>query len=348
MDGPDRTALDPLIATLSSQAPALDFFTVMRRLECADRALPRWGMSRRPADDPVRLSHHASLLFSPAEIASFRPRQGRTPMMRVNFLGLLSTNGPLPLHLCEYLLTQRRDHQDNALADFLDLLQHRLISLYYRAWASANPAVSLDRQGEAADRFSRQLASLCGVASGSCFDRDVVSPMPKLAFAGRFAMATRNAEGLTAILSHDFNCPITLEQFTPRWLVLPPQSQCRLGGQHEGGALGQSTILGTRILDVQQAFTLRLGPMDWTQYSRLLPGAAGQQRLIAWVDSYTCREWTCRVRLVLSADEVRPMRLGDPATRLGYSCWLGHRAPRDREDLEFDYAHRPPRNTSHA
>jgi type VI secretion system protein ImpH len=63
MAAENRTA-SPAVAFYQAlrQTPwAFDFFQALRRLECLHADKPRLGNSRRPADDPLRLTQQPSL-----------------------------------------------------------------------------------------------------------------------------------------------------------------------------------------------------------------------------------------------------------------------------------------------
>ena len=113
-------------------------------------------------DEPVRLGQAADLAFAPAPLATFDPGQGGSrPRLQVRLFGLLGPNGPMPLHLTEYVRDRLRNASDPTAARFLDLLNHRFLALFYRAWAQAQPHVNRDRPDR--DRFAGYIGSFVGI-----------------------------------------------------------------------------------------------------------------------------------------------------------------------------------------
>ncbi|MBV9725838.1 MAG: type VI secretion system baseplate subunit TssG, partial [Gammaproteobacteria bacterium] len=151
------------LEALSREPYQYDFYQVMRRLECDHAEMPRWGMALRPRDEPVRLGQDPELSFAPASLASFTAGEnGRRARLGVRLFGLLGPNGPLPLHLTEYARDRLRHAGDRTFARFLDLLSHRFVAFFYRAWAQSQPTVAADRPGE--DRFHTFIGALIGIA----------------------------------------------------------------------------------------------------------------------------------------------------------------------------------------
>lgn len=153
---------------LRSRPHAFSLFAALRLLEQAFAQQPRLGESRKAADDAVRLGQAAHLSFAPSDLAEVgTAEEGRVALEQFGF-GLFGPNGPLPLHLTELAYERRRQKEDATLVDFLNLFQHRLISLFYRAWAESEPAVSLDRPES--DRFRTYVGALLGLAPESAWD----------------------------------------------------------------------------------------------------------------------------------------------------------------------------------
>jgi type VI secretion system protein ImpH len=339
---PDRAAeLASIFTRLASDPYSFDFYQAVRRIEAERPDLPPVGHSLRPSQDAVRFCQEPSLAFAPSTVWDFRPAADGSPArLFVNFLGMLGPNGPLPLHLTDYARDRERNHADPSMARFLDLFNHRILSLFYRAWAASSQAVSFERgtranpnDAAAADRFGVYYASLFGLGMTSLRNRDAVHDAAKLHFAGRLANETRNAEGLRSIVQSFFGIDADIEEFVGRWIDIPEPYRCRLGESRETGTLGLTAIVGSRSWDCQQKFRIRLGPMSLADYQRMLPGGDSIRRLVAWVRTYTCDEFDWDVRLILKSAEVPPVRLGGMG-QLGWTTWLNTKPPaKDAEDL---------------
>lgn len=314
---------DPLslLSALEAHPARFDFHGALRQLECAFAHLPRIGQAARPADEAVRFGQQPSLAFEPAMINSLIP--GATPKLLLNFFGLLGANGPLPIHLSEYIRDRQRNLNDPTLAAFCDVFHHRMISLFYRAWASAQPAVSLDRPQ--ADRFAHYLGSLIGIGMPSMLGRDTVPDVAKLHFAGRLGPQTRNAGGLAALLSDYLQVPVQVEQFVGHWMTLPADGLCALRSGPDAPVLGQTTVMGKKVWNTQHKFRLLIGPLDLEQTRRLLPGGDSLERVQDWVRQYVGLAMDWDVNLIVKKEQLPGLRLG--SAPLGWTSWLSSKAP---------------------
>lgn len=167
-----------------------DFFQAVRRLECADSRKPRVGKALKATEEPVRLAQEPSLAFAPSTVAAFKSADAQSPArLSVFFLGLFGPHGPLPLHLTEYARDRIRNRGDATFSRFVDIFHHRMLSLFYRAWANAQPAVQFDRPDE--DRYATYIGALFGLGMDSFRNRDAFPDLAKLHYAGRFAIPGR-------------------------------------------------------------------------------------------------------------------------------------------------------------
>ena len=148
----------------SGEPWALDYFAVLRRLETLATGTPRWGRALLPSAEPVRIGQEPSLAFAPASFSRFEPGTDKAPPRLAQlFFGYIGPNGPLTVHLSDFIRERALNHGDRTWLAFLDTFSHRFALHFYRAWAQSRPAVALDRPGE--DRFRLQIGALIGTGT---------------------------------------------------------------------------------------------------------------------------------------------------------------------------------------
>ena len=313
------TDLVAALATLREKPSRFTLFAALRLLEQCHGSQPRLGESRKAADDAIRLAQPPYLIFAPAEVESFQQEEGLAVLQQYTF-GLFGPNGALPLHLTEFARERQRQLDDPTVKDFINALQHRLATLFHRAWANSDPASNFDRPAQ--DRFLTYVGALIGIAGEPARARDDVVDYAKLYRSGRFAPQCRSAEGLEAILADYFELPIRIQQFVGAWLDVPGDSFCRLGGRPEYARLGDGATLGAASWQCQHKFEIVIGPLNIDSFVDFLPGSRGLREVRALTQMYTNDEWAWQVRLLLTDVAVPGMTLGQ-AGKLGWTTWLG-------------------------
>lgn len=361
-DGTEAAAaLAELLDAVQADPSAFDFFALMRRVDCLRREQPRTGEAQRPRQEALRLGQAAELDFAPAPLHALVRQEGQaTPRLLVRFFGLLGPMGPMPLHFTEVVREQLRNEGDPTLARFLDLFHHRLLSLFYRAWAQAQPVVHLDRPHQ--DRFRAWVGALAGAPAGSG-----ALPPEALAYQGGWLTArSRHPEMLCKVVAQHFGVPARVEEHVGQWLPIDRHDRTRLSFARNRperaaappAALGRSANAGTRVWDRQYRFRLHLGPLTHAQVLAFLPGGEAWPRLLHWVRLLAGRELQWELQLELAAAHQPPPELGRTpgrSPRLGLTSRLGRvgQRPRGHEaaaasdiglDLDLDLEGAAPRD----
>ena len=334
--GPDP---GQLIDSITADPGRWDFFMALRRLECAHSGQPRIGASRSLRQDPIRFGQFLSLGFATSALEKPQIR-GETRKLLIRFTGLTGPHGPMPLRLTEFIRNRlsgiydsdvrgtRADlsgsqnaasPRDATLAAFLDVFHHRIISLFYRAWAVAQKTADFDREEDRS--FAEWIAASFGCGDPAFDGTDSIPLWRKLPFAGFLSSGTRHPGGLEGLLREFFRLPVTLHSLVGQWVDLPPEQHCRLGQSRHTGMLGRSCIVGSRVWDRQLKFTLRIGPMGYDRFQSFLPGGESHRLLHDWVAYYTRREFFWEAAIVLRKEEVPGIRLGSSGA-LGRTTWL--------------------------
>jgi type VI secretion system protein ImpH len=315
-----------------------DFFQAVRLIERLFSDRRPVGGEDHPAREVVRFLTRSSLAFPPSAIDQVDPpREPDAPAsMTVSFLGLTGPSGVLPYVYSELLLERRRAG-DRTLADFLDLINHRLISLFYRAWEKHHVFVAHERGDK--EGFERHLFSMIGLGTPPLRDRLSFPDRALLSYVGFFARRQRPAVVLEALLRDVFTRPVTVEQFSGQWLAIEPGDRSIIGSAGANNALGVSLIVGDRVWDEQGKIRVRIGPLSFIEFRSFLPDGASQRHLADLVRLFIDSELDFDVQLVLRADEVPDCRLASApglGAQLGRFSWLRSKPmSHDADDAVF-------------
>ena len=314
-----------------------NFFMLTRELDRyfgkQNPNMERTGFSYKIEKEPVQFRQKPTLAFPPSDVAEYTPSNNEAiAQLAVHCFGLLGCNGPMPLFLTEYVFKRTYQHKDDALKDFLDIFHHRMISLYYRAWAVNQITVNREWKEDPFSDYIGSLINLKGTGdNGTTVQGDKIPKDARLFYSGRLIQKDMNVEGLCAILSGYFNTRVLMEQFTGQWISIPLSDQCRLGESEETGLMGKTCIIGKRIFDINQKFRLVIGPMSLDLYQKLVPGEKGFSHLKSWVDNYVGMSFDWDLQLILKAEEIPDFKT-DKQIRLGYTSWFKKR--KDQEDAD--------------
>jgi type VI secretion system protein ImpH len=310
-----------------------EFFQAVRLLERISPRQRAVGRDAKPEHEVARFRSQSSLSFPASDVHEIaRPVDGDGPAgVTVTFMGLAGLSGPLPRHYTD-LINERLRQKDAALRDFLDLFNHRLISLFFRAWEKYRLPIGYERAAwrrEGRDPLSLALFDLMGMGTDGLRGRLGVEDEILLYSSGLVAQRPRSAGALEGILTAYFDVSVRAIQFVGQWLPIAEEDRSCLGVGGPNSALGVNAVLGRRVWDQQAKFVLRMGPLGYGTFCDLLPSGTAFAPLVRLTWFLAGQECDFDVQLVLRAAEVPRCRLGETgptAPRLGWSTWLKTRA----------------------
>jgi type VI secretion system protein ImpH len=239
--------------------------------------------------------------------------------MTVSFMGLTGPVGLLP-HQYTELVMDRARYQDTALWRFLDIFNHRMISLFYRVWEKYHFPIAYERGEE--DRFTSYLFGIVGMGTKGLRGRLSFKDQSLLPYSGLISQRPHSAVAMSAVISDYFGVPAQVVQFPGEWLQLA-DNVTSLGS--ENSELGVSTIAGTRVWSDQSKFRIRVGPMSLKKFKAFVPVGSAYKPLSELGRLFAGLEFEFDVQLVLEAEEVPFAVLTGNSTdgpRLGWTSWL--------------------------
>jgi type VI secretion system protein ImpH len=308
-----------------------EFFQAVRLLALLRPARKQVGQVAKPPEEVVRFGAQRSLqaMAFPASAVHEIARASDSELLRmtVAFLGLTGTQGVLPFYYTEQIIA-RRAAKDDAIAAFLDLFNHRLVSLFYRAWEKHRPTVLYETaitRGQYPDAFTHSLYDLTGMGTSGLRGRMEVQDESVLRYAGLIAQRPHSASALRQILRDYFAAPVEIDQFVGSWYSLEEFDRCYLSEDLERNQLGVGTFIGAEVWQQQARFRIRVGPLRLPEFLNFLPGSRAMARLVDWTKFLNGRAADFEVQIILRAEEVPYCRLDDEAPdapRLGWMSWL--------------------------
>ncbi|HEY7208969.1 MAG TPA: type VI secretion system baseplate subunit TssG [Bryobacteraceae bacterium] len=335
----------PLRDTLFERACEFDFFQAVRLLARIFPDRKQVGTRARPSEEIVRFGAWLSLAFPASAIDAIErtPDSDQPVRMTITFLALTGIQGVLPVYYTERMLARKAGRND-ALVQFFDLFNHRLVSFFYRAWQKHRfPALyeSAALESTAPDLFTRSLFDLIGMGTSGLQGRMRVADESLLRYAGLVAQTPHSASALQRILRDYFGVAVRIEQCRGSWYELAPDDRAYLAPDGERNQLGVGAFLGDKVWDQQARFRISLGPIDFTCFQDFLPDGAALPKLLDLARFLGGQALAVDVQLVLRADQVPDARLTDQGTdapRLGWSSWLKTTAfESDAADAVFAY-----------
>lgn len=349
----ERSVAAPVLATkLLELGQQFGFFQLVHLLETWQARTSGVGGQGPYRAEGVRFRPHASLAFPSSDIERVT-RLGHSDDARqdvyeitINFTGLYGVASPTPVYLTEMLGATDVDAEE--ATDFLDLFNHRMLSLYCRAWKKyrfwhqyqpgrREAAAREDARMGGRDVFTARVLALIGLDERSMRLLASVPAARLTKYVGLLAARPRSEVGLELLLHDAFGqVPVRVEPWLLRYVPVAHSERNRLGHSHCRLAVDLS--VGERVPDRGGRFRVEVGPLDFEQYRSFLPGGDHYRELCRYVELWVSERMEFDLALKLRHECVPGIRLveGDPGARLGLTSWVVAGPGRNSAGLDRD------------
>lgn len=265
---------------------------------------------------------------------------GRIHEIDVTFLGLYGVSTPLPLHYAVDILravaaseaagaaTPGRTWEGPAapadtpaIRAMLDVIHHRLISLFYRACVKYRYDVLYAEAGR--DEVTDYLLWLIGCPPDVGRDEVGVAPRRLIRYAGLLTQRPRSAASLEGMLRDYWKdaMPLRVDQCVGRWVTLSRTDLNVLGLRNS--SLGVDLTVGEQVYDVSGSFNIVVGPVGWDEYQAFLPDGPrhAQTRSLARLFCQDPLDFTIEVKLREGEAPMASLTSDADCKRVGLTCW---------------------------
>jgi type VI secretion system protein ImpH len=347
----NELTIDDLVTRLARNGSDQSFFQAVRLV--LNHARTAIGRDQSPTKDPLKFRAHASIAYPAGEMGAVIPRPSvvetssttlvsRKPIFEATFFGLYGPESALPQHYTQLIIDRIRN-KDHALREFLDLFNHRLISLFYRAWEKHHFPIAFETASRAdqPDLITDALLSLVGFGNQAVQNRLRVSENTWLHYAGIKSLRGARVDALEKMLASHFRIPAKVIPFQGEWLRIPKDQQSSLGtpnlGQVLSNQLGVDAVAGSQVWAIEHRFRIQLGPLSLKTFQSFTPTSKNLLPLAQFVRTYVGPAFDFDIQVVLVRNQVPGTSLSSVGgSRLGWDSWLGeYRLPQDASDAVF-------------
>ncbi|WP_444943359.1 type VI secretion system baseplate subunit TssG [Microbulbifer sp. ZKSA006] len=338
-----------VIERLRREPYSFDFFQAVRLVERAvhlagtDFSKEPIASAAPPAKEFIRFSAQSGLSFVSSDVLRLEKdtvegeelgeENSQQWHMEVGFTGLIGSQGVMPYYLTE--LVQRELRENNtALRDFIDMFNHRSISLFYQAWHKYQLPVNYERQrlqnSTAPDKFTQALASLAGLGTSEMRYRMPIPDEALVGMGGYLSSGRCSATALSGMIKHYFDLSVRIEQFQGQWDELPNDILCRLpcvqAPKGINNCLGVNAILGTHCFQAQNKFRVIIDSIPYEQFMTIAPGTKKLEALKEFIHFSAGIELDFELSVTLLTSQVAPVQLSRKADNEPLLGWNTHMA----------------------
>lgn len=239
--------------------------------------------------------------------------------VQVNFLGIAGIQGPLATPYTELLLSRLRQ-KDTVMVDFLNLFNHRLLSIHYRISQKLNPALHWAPPEQSP--VGKALTRLIGVGTDA---HTSFPPRDLLRYTRFFWKKPHTPIMLKSILQDYFGFPVDILPFQGRWFPLETYKQTAIGlHTFQNNIVGQTAVVGRRVWCQDQTITVCLTLNTPEHFLDFLPTGSAYPSLKQLIHAYVGPRFA--VKLGVKLIQKPAARLSRDKTPfpfvLGWTSWL--------------------------
>lgn len=246
------------------ESPAyFDFDQLIYILETMRSKANPLGIANEPQKEAARIRSNPVMHQEHGEISKVEVFNtiSTLPEIYTNFLNLIGINGPLPLPYTEIIL-ERLKNKDKAALHFLDVFNHRLVSLWHKLRKKNYP--HLYRSLPKDTPIGKVVTDLSGFSPIDNINHTV--------FFDYYWRRSRSLISLLNLIQGFFKIQVKITPFQGCWRIIQENYGSKIGvkkGQYN--LLGKTSILGLRAWDQSAGFLITLPSLTWAEVQEFLP-----------------------------------------------------------------------------
>ncbi len=319
---------ESLVHSLRTDIQRFSFFQAVRLLK-------QWVGDQGQTEEalPLRFGSTRQSWFPGADIEGLE-NTNHALLLRIAALGVAGPHGPLPTPYFQWIQDNLRQG-DTAMADFMDIFNHRLIDLLYRV--RQQNSIGLHTGNPFHTSLANYLGSIAGIATPGL---NPLLPLPKrslLALSGLLANRRMSVPMIENALLLYFKVNIKIKAFQGAWKAIQERLWTRIGSAGKNHCLGKNAMLGRRVWIQKSALEIRIGPLSQKEYWGFLPTSPFRksdkvEKLRQLLDFLTQKHFDYQIVLLIRNEDIPKSQLETGIhNHLGWGARLGKMALETKE-----------------
>ena len=342
MASQDRSTANHIVYDLVKHSEQYSFFQAVQLLNDYSHLVSNERGKEALKETLIQFSVNPQLSYNKSDIESVvieETDEKIIAQMSVNFLGLYGATSPLPAFYSEGIL-QAKNGSDST-KDFMDLFNHRMISLVYRCWEKYRyyrlyknrlyknkhyNALSQNKQtieDNNSEPFTNWMFALCGLVQPEQRNDPDVDWNRLLPFIGMLGMRCHSASVIESILRFYFKFQyFTICSNMKRFIEIEDDQQNRLGKQC--ATLSTDLVLGNQVEDRSGKFRIKISRLTYERFIDFLPDGKNYESLRKIINYILRDQLDYDIELQLNKQDVPALSLSrHHQEKLGWTTWFG-------------------------
>ena len=333
---------DTIIEHMLAKPFRYSLFQAIYLIQLSQPDADRVGFHGKPSKEAVRIKNVASLLF-PAnhvhKIEESEDNDSTSYSIETSLLGLYGALSPLPTIYTSTIVGESEDGAEirERLRNFLDMFNHRILSLYHRADEYRH--VHRHYHCDDPDTFSEAVLASVGYADREMRESVGENMLTSLSRDRLLGFSTRSAAGLKKWLTQHFpDIPTDMAENVPQWVRLSRNELSCLGMHHSRLPGGEDDpesgcTLGEWMLDHETKFRVSAGPLKWDTFINFLPGGVDHLKMVDLVELFVpdWLDFDLQVKLIGSECSHLQCVLDGHTSQLGLTAGLFDKNGQDQD-----------------
>ncbi len=293
------------LSTLFDSANEFSFFQLIRFYKKA-------YSSPNSSSKPLRLLTNKSLAFPASDTVSGCATLSRDEgfYLLINFLGLYGVDSPLSQDFNRAILQDTEAAQ--TLKAILDILNQEFYGLLYLAWMKFRVEIQLEA-GQL--DFLYYLTAITG-------NKLKISDRQLLKYVNVFGQQETNPVALGYLIKDLFALNVTIDDLSCHWVKLDNYSL--IGKDNDKLCLGDNSILGTKILTMNNVLIINVEPVSIKYYIAEFINGVMLDEIKHVLQLYLPWHISYKLKINVLFSETHITMLAKVNTMLGVDCCLGN------------------------